>query len=197
MTNWPFVTAGIPDERFNRGEVPMTKEEVRTVTLSKARLKADSIIYDIGAGTGSIAIEAATLSKEGKVYAIEKNIVGVDLIKQNARAFGVANIEVIKGLAPEALKDLPAPDRVIIGGSGGNLEGIIALIDRILKPGGRIVINAIVLETLCTALNCFKEMDYEIEITQVSVVKAGKISELHMMQAQNPVYVIAAERRPI
>lgn len=197
MKGWPYKTPGIPDDWFIRDQVPMTKEEVRTVTIAKARLMEDSIIYDIGSGTGSIAVEAALLASTGTVHAIERNSVGVELIKKNADLFGVKNIRIVPGVAPDVLKGLPAPDRVIIGGSGGNLESIITWIDGVLKPDGRIIINAIVLETLATALKCLSEKGYSSEVTQVLVGRAKEVNDLHMMQAENPVYIIAAERRTV
>lgn len=195
MKGWPYKTPGIPDDQFIRDRVPMTKEEVRTVTLAKARLMEDSVTYDIGSGTGSIAVEAALLAPAGTVYAIERNSTGVELIKKNADLFGAENIKVVPGVAPDVLKGLPAPDRVIIGGSGGNLERIITYIDGVLKPKGRIIINAIVLETLGTAIKCLSEKGYYTEVTQVLVSRTKEINDLHMMQAENPVYIVAAERR--
>ena len=195
MGKWPYKTLGIPDEQFIRDQVPMTKEEVRVVTLAKARLSEDHIIYDIGAGTGSISIEAARQASRGTVYAIEKNPLALDLIKRNKTAFEIVNVEIVAGEAPAALNNLPAPDRVIIGGSGGNLAEILALIESKTEKPIRIIVNAIVLETLFSAVQYFKESDYEVEITQVAVTKAKNISDLHMMQAQNPVFIVSAERR--
>jgi len=194
MAFWPYTTPGIPDRYFIRGEVPMTKEEVRAVTLAKARLEENSVVYDIGAGTGSVSIEAALLSPRGKVYAIERNPAGVDLIRQNAFAFGVKNIEIIAGEAPGALAGLPRPDRVIIGGSGGQMAAIVDEAIKVLAPEGRIVANLIVLENLMTVVRVLEGAGFEIEIAQVSVAKAQKTGASHMLCALNPVYIAAAER---
>lgn len=185
------VTGGIPDEAFLRGEVPMTKEEVRTVSLSKMHLQKDSIIYDIGAGTGSVSIEAARLADAGHVYAVETKEAAVELIRQNARKFGTDNLTVVPGLAPEALEELPAPDIVFIGGSKGHLKEIIDVIAK-KNPKARVVLNAITLETVMEALECLKSRNYlEDEIVQVQISKARKIGTYHMMTGQNPVYVIS------
>lgn len=184
-------TSGLSDEEFLRGKVPMTKEEVRTVSLSKMKIQKDSIIYDIGAGTGSISVEAAILATKGRVYAIECNKEAVSLIKQNARKFQVDNINVIEGMAPEVMGNLPAPDIAFIGGSKGNLRKILQVL-RIKSKKTRIVINAITLETLSEALACCKEFSItEDEILELQITKASSIGNYHMMKAQNPIYIIA------
>ncbi len=173
----------------------MTKEEVRVITLAKLRPQATSIIWDIGAGTGSLTIEAALCAPVGQVYAIERNPAGVQLIKENQAKFGVANVTVVEGIAPQALAGLPKPDRVMVGGSGGNFKAIIAEIDKVLAPGGRVVINAILLDTLSEAINYFQDRkDYHLEIIQVGVTRVEQVKSLHMLQGQNPVFIITAEK---
>ena len=185
------VSGGIPDEMFLRGEVPMTKEEVRTVSLSKMHLKKDSIVYDIGAGTGSVSVEAACLTENGQVYAIETKEEAVELIRENGRKFGTDNLTVVPGMAPEALKELPAPDVAFIGGSKGHLKEILDVIAS-KNPKARVVLNAITLETVMEALECLKNRTYmEDEIVQVQVSKSRNIGRYHMMTGQNPVYVIS------
>lgn len=185
------VTGGIPDVLFLRGEVPMTKEEVRTISLSKLHLKKDSIVYDIGAGTGSVSIEAARLRDVGHVYAVETKEEAVELIRENARKFGTDNLTVVPGMAPETLEELPAPDVVFIGGSKGHLKEIIDVIVK-KNPKARVVLNAITLETVMEALECLKNRKYlEDEIVQIQISKARKIGSYHMMTGQNPVYVIS------
>lgn len=185
------VMSGIPDSSFLRGEVPMTKEEVRTISLSKMHLKKDSIVYDIGAGTGSVSVEAARLVDVGHVYAVETKEEAVELIRENARKFGTDNLTVVPGMAPEALEELSAPDVVFIGGSKGHLKEIIDVIVK-KNPKARIVLNAITLETVMEALECLKNRKYlEDEIVQVQISKARKIGSYHMMTGQNPVYVIS------
>ncbi|GAB6137051.1 precorrin-6Y C5,15-methyltransferase (decarboxylating) subunit CbiT [Halanaerobaculum tunisiense] len=191
MSNWSYQTPGIPDAEFIRGQVPMTKEEVRAVTISKLRLKKDSIVYDIGAGTGSLTVEAALQAKNGRVYAIEREVAGVKLIKDNLDKFGLDNIEVIAQEAPEALKDLPAVDRVIIGGSGGQLNKILEVVDHKLASNGRVVINAITLDTLTTARKELERLGYKLEICNLAVTRTKEVGQYQMLQGMNPVYIIS------
>lgn len=185
------VTHGIEDEAFLRDKVPMTKSEVRSISLSKLRLKEDSVIYDVGAGTGSVSVEMALQSYNGFVYAIEKKKEAVNLIGENRKKFAVPNLKVIEGLAPEALEDLPAPTHAFIGGSSGNLKQIMELI-LAKNPAARIVINAIALETVAEALHCLKELPVkETDIAAVSVGKSKEVGHYHMMMGQNPVYIIS------
>jgi len=125
IEKWEYITPGIPDHFFIRGDVPMTKEEVRAAALSKMRLSEDSIVFDIGAGTGSIAIECSLICRKGRVYAVERDKEAIELINSNLKKFGVSNAFVVEGNAPLVLESLPYPDRVFIGGSGGNMEEII------------------------------------------------------------------------
>ncbi|WP_418792571.1 precorrin-6Y C5,15-methyltransferase (decarboxylating) subunit CbiT [Phosphitispora sp. TUW77] len=192
---WSYKTGGIPDELFHRGKVPMTKAEVRAVTLAKARLNDRHLIWDIGAGTGSITVEAALVSAKGTVYAVEKEAEGIALIKENSELFGVDNIAVIQGTAPEALFSLPAPDRVFIGGSGGNFRAIMDLVFQKLVRGGRIVINAVVLETFIEAVEIMQEYGFtDVDITQVSIAKTVDLGRIHMFKSHNPVFVISGEK---
>lgn len=185
------VTHGIADEAFLRAKTPMTKSEIRSVSLSKLQLTRDSIVYDVGAGTGSVSVEAALQSPAGRVYAVEKKPEAAELIRQNSRRFGTANLEVIEGTAPQALDDLPAPTHAFIGGSSGNLREILQLLLK-KNPRVRVVINAITLETVTEALECLRRLSVQQEdIAVVSVGKAKKAGELHMMMGQNPVYVIS------
>ena len=185
------ITPGLPDEAFIRGKVPMTKEEVRSISISKMRLNSASIIYDIGAGTGSVAVELALLADKGRVYAIEKKKEAVELIEENKRKFGVDNLSVIEGTAPDAMKDLPIPTHAFIGGSTGNLRSIlIQLLES--NPNIRVVINAIALETVVEAVESVKALGIEnAEFVQASISKAQTLGNYHMMMGQNPVYIIA------
>lgn len=185
------VTHGIEDEEFLRGKVPMTKSEVRSVSLSKLRLYEDSVLYDVGAGTGSVSVEAALQSVSGQVFAIEKKPEAVALIRDNKRKFAADNLTVIEGLAPEALEELPRPTHVFVGGSSGNLRQIL---ETVLKknPSVRIVINCIALETVAEALECLKTLPVtETDIVSVSAAKAKELGSYHMMMGQNPVYIIS------
>lgn len=182
---------GLDDDLFLRGKVPMTKSEVRSISLSKLRLHKDAVVWDVGAGTGSVSIEAASLAKDGVVYAIEKKDEAIDLLEQNKRKFGTDNLEIIKGLAPEALEELPAPTHAFIGGSSGNLKEILeVLLEQ--NPRVRVVINAIALETVAEAMQCLKSMAFtDVDIAQVSVAKGKKLGSYEMMMGQNPVYIFS------
>ncbi|MDO5424541.1 MAG: precorrin-6A reductase [Eubacteriales bacterium] len=185
------VTHGLDDEVFLREKVPMTKSEVRSISLSKLRLTEDAVAYDVGAGTGSVSIEMALQAVNGQVYAIEKKEEAVELLEKNKRKFAADNLQIIAGLAPEALEPLPAPTHVFIGGSSGNLKEIMELV-LAKNPSARIVINAIALETVAEALNCLKELKVtETDIAAVSVGKSKEVGRYHMMMGQNPVYVIS------
>jgi len=174
----------------------MTKAEVRAVTMAKARLRDSHIIWDIGAGTGSISVEAALAAVNGAVFAVEKEADAVELIKENSALFGAENITVCPGAAPAALNGLPRPDRVFIGGSGGNLPEIIAYVHEQINPGGRLVINAVVLETLGTAAEMLQKLDFQdIDITQVSVSKTVKAGRVNMFKSHNPVFIISGEKK--
>ena len=186
-------THGIKDEEFIRGKAPMTKEEVRTVSLSKLRLTEDSICYDVGAGTGSLSIEMALRAHQGKVWAIEKKEDAVELIRQNKVKFAADNLEIVEGLAPEALTDLPVPTRAFIGGSSGNLKEIVKLLIK-KNPQVRIVINCITLETVSEALETAKEFGFEEnEIVQLGVARSKAIGRYHMMMGENPIYIITLQ----
>lgn len=187
------VTHGIPDEAFIRGKVPMTKEEVRSISLSKLQLTRNSVIYDVGAGTGSVSVEMAMQAVEGQVYAIEKKPEAVELLYKNKEKFAADNLTIIEGLAPEACVDLPVPTHAFIGGSSGNMKEILELLLS-KNPKIRVVINCIALESVGEAMNCLKELPLEqVDIAQVQVAKGKKAGSYHLMMGQNPVYVISCQ----
>ena len=187
-----FSTQGLPDDVFIRGNVPMTKSEVRSVSISKMQLKGDEVVYDIGAGTGSIAIETALVCSQGTVYAIEKKKEAVELIKRNRDKFGVKNLKVVEGSAPEACKELPKPDTAFIGGSSGNMHEIVNML-LVKNKDIRIVVNAITLETLTETLQSFKDHKFNnIDIVQIQISVAKNIADYHMMQGSNPIYILSA-----
>lgn len=186
-----IVTHGIPDEAFIRGKVPMTKEEVRGISLSKLQLTRNSIVYDVGAGTGSVSVEMAMQAVEGRVYAIEKKPEAVELLYKNKEKFAADNLEIVEGLAPEACVDLPVPTHAFIGGSSGNMKDILKLLLS-KNPGIRVVINCIALESVGEAMNCLNVLPFEqVDIAQVQVAKGKKAGSYHLMMGQNPVYVIS------
>jgi precorrin-6Y C5,15-methyltransferase (decarboxylating) len=172
----------------------MTKEEVRAVVASKLSVRENDVVYDVGSGTGSIAVEIATRLSRGRVYAIESNPKAIELIRANAVRFGAGLVFPVNGSAPAALVDLPAPDRVFIGGSSGEIDGIV---DEVLSrnPQVRIVLTAVTIEGMTGALAAFESRSLDVEIVQISVSKSDTIGRYHMMKAQNPIYVISAGKR--
>lgn len=182
---------GMDDKVFVRGEVPMTKNEVRTISLAKMKLTKNAVVYDIGAGTGSISIECACIATGGRVFAIEENSAAVNLIKENMKKHGASNIEVVEGNAPLAMEGLPDPTHVFVGGSNGNLKGIIESV--ITKnPRARVVMNAVTLETLGIAMEFLKSFKIEdSEIIQLGVSRGRLLGHHHLMMAQNPIFIIS------
>jgi cobalt-precorrin-6B (C15)-methyltransferase len=188
------MTPGIPDEYFVRGNVPMTKEEIRVLSISKLRLKEDSTIWDIGAGTGSVSVEAALVAKKGVVYSIEKEKEGIRLISENIKKFNVNNIVVVNGVAPDALMDLPSPDRVFIGGTGDKMFQIFDVVASRLKKNGIVVINGITLDTAYCANHYFKQKCCDVQTICVNVSVSREAGQKTMMVSQNPVYIVSAKR---
>ena len=194
---WKYSTPGIPDEFFERAEeVPITKEEVRAVQISKGRLSPGQIIYDIGCGSGSISIEAALqVQQSGKVFAIDLDPNAIELTKKNLTKFQISNVTVILGNAKEKILELPMADTIFIGGTGGDTVDIIKLCESKLKLGGRIVIGTILIETLFAVLGLVEKLRFSsIDITQITVSKSRKTSTGTMMLARNPVTIISATK---
>ena len=184
------IRTGIPDEEFIRGKVPMTKSEVRAVCLSKLALSPTDIAYDIGCGTGSVTIEMAFSAYDGKVYAFDKNEEAIALLEQNCQKFHLDNVEALCGLAPECLKDLPVPDVAFIGGSSGNMDEIVSYLYGI-NDKMRFVITAVTLENAMAGLDSLKNVGISGDIVQVAVSKGRQIGDLHMLMAQNPIFIIS------
>ena len=194
---WNYKTPGIPDEYFERTEnVPITKEEVRTIQISKARLKPGQTVYDIGCGSGSISIEAAfQVESSGKVLAIDYDENAIELTKKNMYKFDLSNISVIFGNAKEKILDLEEADVIFIGGTGGDTAEIVKLSENKLKSGGRIVIGTILIETLYSVLQILDKLKFNsIDITQVTISKSRKTTTGTMMLARNPVTIISATK---
>ena len=194
---WNYKTPGIPDEYFERTEnVPITKEEVRTIQISKARLKPGQTVYDIGCGSGSISIEAAfQVESSGNVLAIDYDENAIELTKKNIEKFGLSNISVIFGNAKEKISELEEADAIFIGGTGGDTKEIVELSQNKLKSGGRIVIGIILIETLYSVLQILEKLQFEsVDITQVTISKSRKTSTGTMMLARNPVTIISATK---
>ena len=189
---YPF---GIHDEEFIRGHVPMTKAEIRAMVMVKAGIRPDDVIADIGAGTGSLSIEAALHAPQGKVYAIERNPQGIELIGKNAEKFGCSNIEIIQGTAPEALEELPPCDVVLIGGSGGNLHGILDVCGRLLKKGGRLVMTAVTIETAGEVMKEFEERPFRLEGFQMQINRLNQMGRYHLFVPMSPVFIFTASEK--
>ena len=194
---WKFKTPGIPDEEFEREDkVPITKEEIRVVQISKARLKPGQIVYDIGCGSGSISIEAALqIESSGKVLAVDYDDKAIELTKKNMEKFNLSNISLIHGNAKEKILELEDADTIFIGGTGGDTKEIIEISENKLKSGGRIVIGTILIETLYSVLQVLEKLQFEsVDITQVTISKSRKTSTGTMMLARNPVTIISATK---
>ncbi len=194
---WNYKTPGIPDEYFERTEnVPITKEEVRTIQISKARLKPGQTVYDIGCGSGSISIEAAfQVESSGKILAIDYDENAIELTKKNMYKFDLSNISVIFGDAKEKILELEEADAIFIGGTGGDTKDIVEISQNKLKSGGRIVIGTILIETLYSVLQILDKLQFEsVDITQVTIAKSRKTSTGTMMLARNPVTIISANK---
>ena len=194
---WDYKTPGIPDEEFERTEkVPITKEEVRTVQISKARLKPGQTVYDVGCGSGSISVEAALqVESSGKVIAIDYDQNAVDLTKKNLEKFGLSNVLVMLGNAKEKISELDQADAIFVGGTGGDTKEIVELSEKKLKTGGRIVIGIILIETLYSVLQVMDKLQFkDVDITQVTISKSRKTTTGTMMLARNPVTIISATK---
>lgn len=194
---WKYKTPGIPDEEFERIEdVPITKEEIRTLQISKARLCPGQTVYDIGCGSGSISVEAALqIESSGMVYAVDFDSKAIELTKKNLEKFGVSNVKIILGNAKEKISQLPDADAIFIGGTGGDTKEIIELCEDKLKSGGRIVIGTILIETLFSVLSSIDKLNFKsVDVTQITISKSRKTSTGTMMLARNPVTVISATK---
>lgn len=188
----PRRAPGLPDEAFERGDVPMTKQEVRAAVLAKLAVRPEDILWDVGAGTGSVSVELALAAPRGRVYAVECRPEGCALIKANREKFRTRNLVLVEGLAPDALSDLPAPDAVFIGGSKGSLAAIVdAALDK--NPAARICVSAIALETLSAAVAALTAQGRTVQVSQIAVSRAKAVGGLHLMMAQNPIYLITGE----
>lgn len=187
---------GLGDEQFVRGDIPMTKREVRILALNQACIEEDSYVLDIGAGTGSFAVEAALAASRGRVFAVEREEEGVALIEANRQRHRLEHLEVLAGAAPEALRSVPPCDVVFIGGSGGRLGDILERCDELLKPGGRLVITAVTTETLHGALAlCEGRPGYTpVQAFGVQATRLRRAGRSHLFQALNPVFIIACRK---
>lgn len=188
---WNSRAGGIPDGAFLRGSAPMTKQEVRAVILARLHPAENEILWDIGAGTGSVAVEMALAARWGRVFAFERDPAACALIRENRGKFGAYNLTCVEGAAPSSFGGLPAPDAAFIGGSGGRLRRIMEELQR-RNPRVRVVISAVTLETLSTAMRSMEELGFSgIEAAQVAVSRAGKVGQSHLLRALNPIFVLS------
>ncbi len=191
------VRMGLADSAYHQRQPDkglITKQEVRAVSLARMQLRADSRVWDIGAGSGSVGLEAARLCPEGHVWAIEKNEADFAIAGQNARAFGVSNHTLVHGKAPEGLDAWPDPDAVFIGGSGGELQELIALCLRRLRTGGWLVMNFVTLENLASATQALQAQGAVWDVLQLQAARSKPILHMHRMAAENPVWIVCAQR---
>jgi precorrin-6Y C5,15-methyltransferase (decarboxylating) len=195
----PLPIMGIPDQHFltfrDRPGL-MTKREIRLAILGALALMPDQVVWDVGAGTGSVAVEIGRLCPTSQVFAIEKTAMGVNLIEQNAHRFQVHNLHAVSGAAPAALDDLPHPDRIFIGGSGGNLTAILAHGQTVLAPGGRVVLALATLESIQTALEWLRSQTWPYDLAQWNVARSLPIAQSHRLAPLNPVTIITATPPP-
>lgn len=194
-TSTPFAARrapGIPDEEFTRVDVPMTKQEVRACILAKLAVTPDDVCWDVGAGTGAVSVELAHAARE--VWAVEHNPTAAALVRENRARLGAWNLHVVEGTAPAALVELPRPDAVFVGGSSGNLAGILdaALV---ANPELRLCVSAIALQTLGQAVAWMDEHGLNPEVTQIAVSRTRKAGKLHLLMANNPVFLVVGTQR--
>lgn len=185
---WPL---GLPEEAYAHRAGQITKAEVRAVSLSQLRLHERAVVWDVGAGCGSVAIEAAALARHGQVHAVERDPRQLGFLEENRRRHGAGNVVVVAGAAPEVLADLPDPDAVFVGGSGGALGTIVRAAAARLRPGGRLVANLATLEHLAEIGEIARSMAWACEITQVTVARSAAVAELTRLVGLNPVFVVA------
>ncbi|CCO07981.1 precorrin-6Y C5,15-methyltransferase (decarboxylating) subunit CbiT [Desulforamulus hydrothermalis] len=195
-TEWPYITPGMPDHLFKRaGGIAMTKQEIRLIVLGKLRLFPGAVVYDVGAGTGSVTVECARLVKPGTVYALEQDAAADELVETNVRRFGLSNVKLVPGRAPATMAKLPAADRIFIGGSNGALTDILQAAHRKLKPGGWLAATAVTLETGPLVMRFLIEQGYQqAEAVSVTVAVARQAGESHLWQGHNPVLIISGQK---
>ena len=185
---------GAPDSRYDHEKGLITKSEIRAISLSKLRLSTDQVLWDLGSGSGSVAVEAGLIIKKGKIIAVEKKSERVAQIKNNQKKYGVGNLKVVQAELPAGLDKLPRPDRVFIGGGGRHLKSIITAAAQYLKPGGGIVINTVLIPNVETARATLEGLDFNTEIIQVQINRSRPMPWAERLEALNPVWIISGFR---
>ncbi len=191
---WPI---GIPDDEFFQRKPRsglITRSEVRVISLSKMRIREDSMVWDIGAGSGSVTVESALLAPRGRVFAIEKNAEDADIVRQNLAKFGVSNVLLIEGRAPEGLERFEDPDAVFVGGSGGEMREILDVACRRLRLDGRVVANAVTVENLHAAIEGLRANGFEVDVNLLNIARSAPILDLLRFAGQDPIFVITGSR---
>lgn len=186
---------GMPDDSYTHEKGLITKSEIRAVTLAQLRLLPEHILWDLGAGSGSISVEAALLVNRGNVFAVEKNPERVKQIEINKNRFGIENLKSLQAIVPDGLAQLPRPDRIFIGGGGRALKTIIAGAVSFLKPAGRIVINTVLTPNLHTATETLTALGFTADVVQVQINRSRKMPWAERLEAQNPVWIISGSRK--
>lgn len=192
----------INDDEFIRGKCPMTKKDIRIITISKMNLDEESNVLDIGSGTGSVTVQCAKISNKGMVYAVEREAEAFHITNENIEKFGCSNVKASKGEAKEYLENLLIEDNneakfdsIFIGGSGGDLKDLISLSDKLLKPKGTLVMNFITLDNAYRGIDFIKTMDYSADISLVNI--SNNRGETYMMIANNPIFIIECRRKGV
>ncbi|MDO4288084.1 MAG: precorrin-6Y C5,15-methyltransferase (decarboxylating) subunit CbiT [Eubacterium sp.] len=188
--------AGYRDEEYIRGKAPMTKREIRILTISLLDIQKTDVVVDVGAGTGGLTMEAAYAARAGRVYAVEAKEAALALVAENAEKFGADNVKLIAGKAPQALEEIPeSVDRVILGGTGGAMEEIFKWCKARVKPGGRVIANFVTLENASKATELMKKYFENVELIQVGVSRGEFVGGLTMLKAANPIFIITGDQR--
>ena len=191
MAGWPPRAFALPDDAFVRGKTPMTRREIRAQVAAELNLIPDAVIWDIGAGTGSVTVECALQCPFGRVYAVERDPDALKLIEENIRQFHLQNVDVVAGSAPEVLENLPAPTHVFLGGTGGHAAEILALLEKLETPV-RLCGTAVTLESIRVFFELLQKKK-NFSAVQIAVSRAELMGGYHMLRAQNPVFVFSAD----
>jgi precorrin-6Y C5,15-methyltransferase (decarboxylating) len=186
---------GAPDSWFDHLGGLITKSEIRAITISKLRLASDHTLWDLGAGSGSIAIEASLFVNKGKIFAVEQSPARIENIKNNKKKFNIRNLKAIQAELPAGLSGLPRPDRIFVGGGGKDLKAIITAAAKYLKSRGRIVVNTVLLPNLQVAMTTLNRLKFETDLIQVQINRSRPMPWAERFEAQNPVWIISGFRK--